>query len=71
MIDYNRRLSNERETQAPYHKMSTLVLLEILICIKNCLGQCYAILCTVLNTTTAPDSKLNLTAIVTYLLSVY
>ena len=30
MIDYNRKLSNERET----HRMSTLVLLETLIFIK-------------------------------------
>ena len=28
MIDYNRKLSNERETQNPSHKMSTLVLFE-------------------------------------------
>ena len=34
MIDYNRKLSNERETQAPSHRMSTLVLLETLIFIK-------------------------------------
>ena len=31
MIDYNRKLSNERETQVPSHRMSTLVLLETLI----------------------------------------
>ena len=31
MIDYNRKLSNERETQVPSHRMSTLVLLEALI----------------------------------------
>ena len=30
MIDYNRKLSNERETQVPSHRMSTLVLLETL-----------------------------------------
>ena len=35
MIDYNRKLSNERETQVPSHRMSTLVLLETLIFIKN------------------------------------
>ena len=34
MIDYNRKLSNERDTQAPSHRMSTLVLLETLIFIK-------------------------------------
>ena len=34
MIDNNRKLSNERETQAPSHRMSTLVLLETLIFIK-------------------------------------
>ena len=34
MIDYNRKLSNERETQAPSHRMSTLVLLETLIFIS-------------------------------------
>ena len=31
MIDYNRKLSNERETQVPSHRMSILVLLETLI----------------------------------------
>ena len=35
MIDYNRKLSYERETQVPSHRMSTLVLLETLIFIKN------------------------------------
>ena len=34
MIDYNRKLSNVRETQAPSHRMSSLVLLETLIFIK-------------------------------------
>ena len=34
MIDYNRKLSNKRETQFPSHRMSTLVLLETLIFIK-------------------------------------
>ena len=34
MIDYNRKLSNERETQVPFHRMSTFVLLETLIFIK-------------------------------------
>ena len=34
MIDYNRKLSNERETQVPSHRMSTLVLLETLVFIK-------------------------------------
>ena len=63
MIDYNRKLSNERETQVPSPRMSTLVQLETLIFIKNCQRQCYAILCTVSNITTGPDSKLKLTAI--------
>ena len=35
MIDYNRKLSNERETQVPSHRMSTLVLLETLIFITR------------------------------------
>ena len=34
MIDYNRKLSNERETLVPSHRMSTLVLLETLIFIE-------------------------------------
>ena len=34
MIDYNRNLSNERETQAPSHRMSILVPFEILIFVK-------------------------------------
>ena len=34
MIDYNQKLSNERETQVPSNRMSTLVLLETLIFIK-------------------------------------
>ena len=34
MIDYNRKLSNEKKTQVPSHRMSTLVLLETLIFIK-------------------------------------
>ena len=34
MIDYNRRLSNERETQVPSPRISTLVLLETLIFIE-------------------------------------
>ena len=34
MIDYNRKLSNERETQVPSHRMSALILLETLIFIK-------------------------------------
>ena len=64
MIDYNRKLSNERETQAPSHRMSILMLLETLIFIKNKLFAPYqAFLRTVSNTTTGPDSKLNLTAI--------
>ena len=35
MIDYNQKLSNERETQVPSQRMSTLVLLKTLIFIKN------------------------------------
>ena len=63
MIDYNRKLSNERETQVPSHRMSTPILLETLIFIRivSVRRQCHAILCT--NTTTGPDSKLKLTAI--------
>ena len=34
MIDYNRKLSNERETQVPSHRITTLVLLETHIFIK-------------------------------------
>ena len=34
MINYNRKLSNERETQAQSDRISTLVLLETLIFIK-------------------------------------
>ena len=34
MIDYNRKLSNERKTQVPLHRMSILVLLETHIFIK-------------------------------------
>ena len=55
MIDYNRKLSNERETQIPSHRMSTLVLLETLIFIKI-----VSVICTV---SMGPDSKLKLTAI--------
>ena len=29
MIDYNRKLSNERETQIPSHRMSTLIFLKV------------------------------------------
>ena len=58
MIDYNRKLSNERETKVPSHKMSTLVLLETLILIKI-----VSVSVMLLNTTTGPDSKLKLTAI--------
>ena len=44
MIDYNRKLSNERET----HRMSILVLLETLIFIKKIVtSQCHTILYTV------------------------
>ena len=34
MIDYNRVLSNEMETQVLSHRMSTLALIETLIFIK-------------------------------------
>ena len=34
MIDYNQKLSNEREIQVPSHRMSILVLLDTLIFIK-------------------------------------
>ena len=34
MIVYNQKLSNERETQVPSHRMSTHVLFETLIFIK-------------------------------------
>ena len=36
MIDYNRNLSNEREKQAPSHRMSILVVFETLLKYKNC-----------------------------------
>ena len=58
MIDYNRKLSNERETQVPSHRMSTLVLLKTLIFIKI-----VSVSVMLLNTTTDPNSKLKLTAI--------
>ena len=58
MIDYNRKLSNESET----NRMPILVLLETLIFIKK-----NSVSVTVSNTITGPrtrpDSKLNLTAI--------
>ena len=65
MIDYNRKLSNERETQVPSHRMSTLALLETLIFIKivSVSVILHCILGTVSNTTTGPDSKLKLTAV--------
>ena len=64
MIDYNRKLSNERETLVPSHRMYTLVLLETLIIIKI-VSVCVMLffLYTVSNTATGPDSKLKLTAI--------
>ena len=34
MINYNRKLSNDRETEVPSHRVSTLVLLETLIFIR-------------------------------------
>ena len=42
MIDYDRKLSNERETQVPSHRMSILELLENLI-LKKMLASvsCY------------------------------
>ena len=36
MIDYNRKLSNERETQTQSDRISTLVLLETLYLYKYC-----------------------------------
>ena len=58
MIDYNRKLSNERETQNPSYRMSNLVLLETLIFIKI-----VSVSVMLFNTTTGSDSKLKLTAI--------
>ena len=58
MIDYNRKLLNERETQVPSHRMSTLVLLETLIFIKIVIVSVL-----LFYVTTGPDSKLKLTAI--------
>ena len=63
MIDYNRKLSNERETQVPSHRMSTLVQLETLIFIKIVSVSVMLFHVQLSNTTTGPDSKLKLTAI--------
>ena len=63
MIDYNRKLSNERETQVPSHRMSTLVLLETLIFIKIVSVSVMIFYVQLSNTTTGLDSKLKLTAI--------
>ena len=64
MIDYNRKLSNERETQVPSHRMSTLVLLETLIFIKIVsVNVMLFYVQYISNTTNGPDSKLKLTAI--------
>ena len=58
MIDYNQKLLNERETQVPSHRMSTLVLLETLIYIKIVIVSVL-----LFYVTTGPDSKLKSTAI--------
>ena len=63
MIDYNRKLSNERETQVPSHRMSTLILLETLIFLKLLASVSCYFMYSISNTTTGPDSKLKLTAI--------
>ena len=65
MIDYNRKLSNDRETQVPSRRMSTLVLLETIIFIKivNVRVMLFY-LYTVSNITSGLDSKLKLTAII-------
>ena len=57
MIDYNRKLSNERETQVPSHRMSTLELL-----FKNCKCQCHAILGRVAQSVTCLATDACLTA---------
>ena len=62
MTDYNRKLSNERETQDPSHRMSILVLLETIIFLKI-VSVSVMLFYVVSNTTTGPDSKLKLTAI--------
>ena len=64
MMDYNRKLSNERETQVPSHRMSTLILLETLIFIKIVsvsVMQFYVQY--QIPQLHGPDSKLKLTAI--------
>ena len=43
MIDYNRKLSNERETQVQSNRMSTLVLLETLIFVSVSCYYMYSI----------------------------
>ena len=63
MIDYNRKLSNERETQVPSHRMSTLVQFETLIFIKIVSVSVMLFHVQLSKTTTGPDSKLKLTAI--------
>ena len=45
-----------------FHPIECLSLYCLKI-LKNCKRQCHAILCSVSNTTTGPDSKLKLTAI--------
>ena len=58
MIDYNRKLSNERETQ--FHPIECLPLycLKLLSLLKN-----VTVSVMLSNTTTGPDSKLKLTDI--------
>ena len=53
MINYNRKLSNKMETQDPSQRMSILVLLYV----------SFVLFYEQYLTTTAPDSKLNYTAI--------
>ena len=62
MINYNRKLSNVRETQVSSHRMSTLVLLETLIFIKI-VSFSVMLFYVQYQLTTGPDSKLKLTAI--------
>ena len=59
MIDYNRKLSDERET----HRMSILVLLETLIYIKIVSVIVMLFYKQYQIPKTGPDSKLNLTSI--------
>ena len=63
MIDYNRKLSNERKTQVPSHRMSTFVPLETLIFIEIVSISVMLFYVQLSNITTCPDSKPKLTAI--------